>query len=681
MNFDAATWAALNGCQAALGVAMGILSVDGTFIDADEQLCRMLGRTHEQVVGLHTSALVTTANRLVADQRIRLRREHREIQRPTEVSVVRGDGSTITIRSVAAPIDDDRWAVMWYDVSRVDEIRLHVEQLDNLIEHMPLGVVILDAEGVEDPMDMRLRSANPAAREAFQSQLDGRLGDRVIDIFPQSRSFDDAMRALLLIGSDRVEHFPDLIVGDRTAPTRVYTRDAVALPGDAVAFLLRDVTVERSEELRRRRLLERIVDTSDAERRELAMGVHDDSVQQIAAATMLVEALRRTPPTSGDDDRLAMMERSMRAAMASLRRLVFELSPPELVESGLEGALRSASDYLFVDTDTETCVSIDVLLDPDDPLDTPLETAAFRIAAEALANVRKHAHASHVDVCVSELAGSIELLVIDDGVGFDRAERPGHIGVRSMIERAASVGGTCWIDGRPWGTVVHAVLPRTGRGHGENNRTIDWEQAAGVSPRTELASMQLENESLREANRITMERATDARRHLDGVMSLWQVLGDRSRPVGELLDTTARDVAGILRDACAIRLVSADGSRLVRVASWHPDGDQLAYLDRHVGDSPLYEALPSSSVITHGRAVLVDAHQLRSALGGGVEPAPIEPRSALIVPLDHDGRLLGTLSVIRDRTQTQFQPDDERLLCMLADVVATQLGSLLSAPS
>jgi signal transduction histidine kinase len=87
----------------------------------------------------------------------------------------------------------------------------------------------------------------------------------------------------------------------------------------------------------------------------------------------------------------------------------------------------------------------------------------FRIAQEALANVRKHADASRVDIEVSERDGGIILHVRDDGRGFDPAtERPvpGHLGMSAMPERAELAGGWCRVQSAPGeGTAVECWLP------------------------------------------------------------------------------------------------------------------------------------------------------------------------------------------------------------------------------
>jgi signal transduction histidine kinase len=88
----------------------------------------------------------------------------------------------------------------------------------------------------------------------------------------------------------------------------------------------------------------------------------------------------------------------------------------------------------------------------------------FRIAQEAITNVRKHAGASRLRVTVESAQGGVRLRVEDDGRGLDpidlSAPEPGHLGVATMVERAELVGGWCRIEGEPGrGTTVECWLP------------------------------------------------------------------------------------------------------------------------------------------------------------------------------------------------------------------------------
>ena len=87
------------------------------------------------------------------------------------------------------------------------------------------------------------------------------------------------------------------------------------------------------------------------------------------------------------------------------------------------------------------------------------EVAAYRIAQEALENVRKHARARSCTVVVTRDDGQLEVEVRDDGVGVGPGHRIG-VGLLAMLERAAELGGTCSVEAGPGpGTSVRARLP------------------------------------------------------------------------------------------------------------------------------------------------------------------------------------------------------------------------------
>jgi signal transduction histidine kinase len=86
-----------------------------------------------------------------------------------------------------------------------------------------------------------------------------------------------------------------------------------------------------------------------------------------------------------------------------------------------------------------------------------VEVAAFRIVGEAMTNVARHARASRVHVAIGCRAGQLELCVADDGTGV-RPGTPTGVGLGSMHQRAAELGGTCVVTGGS-GTTVRATLP------------------------------------------------------------------------------------------------------------------------------------------------------------------------------------------------------------------------------
>ena len=158
--------------------------------------------------------------------------------------------------------------------------------------------------------------------------------------------------------------------------------------------------------------------------------------------------------------RIREIEDVTRATLGELRALMFALQPPEIGDGGLVPALRSCAAVLFADTDTS--VMVDGWL-PREPTES-IAATAYRIVREALVNVRLHAHATEVGVTVEERNDAVLLTIADDGIGIDpailRAGAPGHLGLRTMHERAEAAGGWCTVDRVPTGgTVVVARLP------------------------------------------------------------------------------------------------------------------------------------------------------------------------------------------------------------------------------
>ena len=147
------------------------------------------------------------------------------------------------------------------------------------------------------------------------------------------------------------------------------------------------------------------------------------------------------------------MQEQTRQALADIRRLVYELRPPALDELGLGPAIAQQGERF-------AGLAVQVHADGDlEGLPAAVEVAAYRIAAEAITNAARHGEAQNCFVRLS-LNGALDLEVVDDGTGLPRALRAG-VGLSSMRERAAELGGTCEVGPAPGGgTRVAARLPR-----------------------------------------------------------------------------------------------------------------------------------------------------------------------------------------------------------------------------
>jgi len=205
------------------------------------------------------------------------------------------------------------------------------------------------------------------------------------------------------------------------------------------------------------RLLE---EAREDEARRLARELHDSAGQELATVYLSLDRLA---------DRAAPAERRevqrVRATLArveeQLRRIAHEFRPAALDDLGLTAALRQ----LVRSVSQRTGLRVDLEIRRAQRLPARVETALYRIAQEALANVTRHAAASHASLRLVRAGGRLELVVRDDGAGFDaEAWSSGRelsgIGLRVIRERAAGLGGSLAVRSAPGrGTELRLHIP------------------------------------------------------------------------------------------------------------------------------------------------------------------------------------------------------------------------------
>ncbi|MGC4806016.1 histidine kinase [Micromonospora sp. DT233] len=259
-----------------------------------------------------------------------------------------------------------------------------------------------------------------------------------------------------------VERFDMVTHGERVGRLVVANRAAGVRFTPVERRLLNDVALHASVAAASARLIrdlresrERLVMAREEERRRLRRDLHDGLGPAFAGMAMQVRAARKLAGADGErlERILDSLAEDLRACTGEVRQLVDQLRPPAL-DRGLESALRAECQRF----DGPTLTVRLLLADPLHGLPAAVEVAAYRIVAEALANVARHARAETCEVAVRRERGLV-VEVSDDGVGF-AAPRPGGVGLDSMRERAAELGGECEIVGRePRGTLIRVRLP------------------------------------------------------------------------------------------------------------------------------------------------------------------------------------------------------------------------------
>jgi signal transduction histidine kinase len=195
------------------------------------------------------------------------------------------------------------------------------------------------------------------------------------------------------------------------------------------------------------------------ERQRLARELHDSVSQAlygISLGTHTAIALIKRDPEKLDDV-LKYILSLAEAGLTEMRALIFELRPDSLETDGLVGALNRQAAA------TQARRGVTVKTNLCDEIQMPIEVkeALYRIAQEAMQNAIKHANPTEIFLELSCSGHFVDMLVTDDGKGFDPSQAfPGHLGLRSMSERATRLGGKMEIDSAPGkGTRVKVKLP------------------------------------------------------------------------------------------------------------------------------------------------------------------------------------------------------------------------------
>jgi signal transduction histidine kinase len=219
-------------------------------------------------------------------------------------------------------------------------------------------------------------------------------------------------------------------------------------------------TVERLEKVdaARQMLLKNVSTAVEKARRRFAGDLHDDALQKLTAVELHLQRLRE--PNGDSSVVLAEAQALLAQTEDALRRLLFEVRPPELeVPGGFVETIRNRGRMLKAMTGVEVELEIDL---PDD-LPFELRSMLYRQVTEAMTNVEKHAAATQVSVSLRVENEGVHGMVRDNGRGFVVAERdhlPGHLGLLALNERALLAGGWNKTTSEPGlGTTIEFWMP------------------------------------------------------------------------------------------------------------------------------------------------------------------------------------------------------------------------------
>jgi signal transduction histidine kinase len=251
----------------------------------------------------------------------------------------------------------------------------------------------------------------------------------------------------VLVAIDRVEGGPAFSTEDERLLQSFASSAATAV---ATA---RSVTAERQ----RQRLA-----AAEGERHRWARELHDDTLQSLSALRIGLSAARRSERPDGLADAVGRAVEQLEEAIANLRALITDLRPAALDELGVKAAIEALAERSRRN-DVEVDVSIELGYENGSQsarLVGEVETALYRIVQEALTNATKHGNAKRAVIEIREEGEMVQLMVRDDGDGFDPEAKTSGFGLLGMQERTSLLGGELKVSSAPGsGTTVRAQMP------------------------------------------------------------------------------------------------------------------------------------------------------------------------------------------------------------------------------
>jgi PAS domain S-box-containing protein len=346
-----------------------------------------------------------------------------------------------------------------------------------------------------------LRESEAYRRSLFEQLADGVLlidfNNRILDANSQALSMlghegqslvDVSLQSVLVDQRPRIPHETLLENPKGLGPLVEWTivrRDGTRLPVevrtralDATRYIavLRDVADRHAAQtalvryqLELSELTQRLLTQEKNTTQRVAQALHDNLGQSLAVARLNLDAVVATagdtlPPVLAEQ--CHQLARMLAQAVLDVRQVLADLRPPLLEEQGLAAALDNEIRTTLM------AIGTDVLLEVADgltrqrwPLD--VEYSAFMVVREAIANARLHARSSLIRVLLEGDANTLQLDVVDDGVGIPQdmqLGRPGHLGVVGMRERSISIGARFSVTGETAGgtrVTLHWEAPRS----------------------------------------------------------------------------------------------------------------------------------------------------------------------------------------------------------------------------
>lgn len=345
------------------------------------------------------------------------------------------------------------------------QLRVSEERYRELFENANDAIWVHDLEG-------NITAANEASERLTGYTLEElrRTNKLNVSKFLSEESLNLAkeIRRKLLANEPVAQPYEQHIIRKDSADVvLMVTTNLVTEGGKPVAFqhIARDVTEEQRMRENQRFYLQQITRAQEEERERIARELHDDTIQYLVVLARQLDDLANSSKSMSKEDKayLENLRQQTNSIMDGVRRLSHDLRPATLDRLGLVAALE------WLASSMEKLSGIDVKVEKSGTerrLPGEVELVMFRIAQEALSNVRRHSRANNAEVMVEFDDKKIRMTIRDNGKGFALPEKvgdllkKGKLGLAGMQERIQLLNGSLKIESQPGkGTTVVIEAP------------------------------------------------------------------------------------------------------------------------------------------------------------------------------------------------------------------------------
>ena len=453
----------------AMSEGAATLSRDGAVLYANRRFAEMIRKPAGKVVGIAVHSLVEETERdrfgtfLAAAQKGIVK---------GEFNLRSSDGSLVPVHlSVTRFRGYEGHALGMVVTDLSEQKRRHAEET-----RLQLAAIVESSQDaiIAKTLDAKIVSWNRGAEGIYGYTADEAIGQSISMLLPPGH--EDEVPAIMehIRRGEKVEHYETkrrrkdgTVIDVSLAVSPIKTPDGETVGASAVA---RNITERKqAAEIKQaeavsRLLLERVLSAQEEERRRIARELHDEAGQLLTSLLVGLRTLEDSRTIADAKAKGYRLREITAQAIDEVGRLARGLHPTVLDDHGLGVALsRYVSEYAKTHN-----IAVDHRLSELDSgaLPSAVQIGLYRILQEALTNVARHSGAKAVTIRFARSATALQVVVTDNGRGFDTKAATvssSHLGIQSMRERAAMLGGSVSFTSKSSGTRILVQIPLTGQ--------------------------------------------------------------------------------------------------------------------------------------------------------------------------------------------------------------------------